>query len=223
MVDYLGRDEWGATAELGPLMARPALGVTFHQSVTTATASPAADMRTLERIGVARFRRFSYCFAIHPTGVIGVGAGLTIGAHTKGHNSTRIGVVVIKQDADPLTPAAFTAAVDLLRVLRPALVPRYTVDGHRDYKATACPSDVVYRRLAAIHAAALTPHPQPEDNMPTAEEIATALRPMIREEIRAEAGRVIGWTAAGIEATGTSIGDRIRDRAAHLNPYRRKK
>lgn len=157
------RGQWGATAPLGPAMTLPARGVTFHQSVTTATSNVAADMRTLERIGVQRFGRFSYCYAIHPTGVVGVGAGATVGAHTKGHNSTRFGVVFIKQDADPLTAAAEAAAVELVRHLTPSLVPAYTVDGHRDYKATACPSDAVYGRLGAIHAAARNPQPEVPD------------------------------------------------------------
>jgi N-acetylmuramoyl-L-alanine amidase len=165
--DLLTRAEWGATAKQGPAMRLPARGVTFHQTVTRATSDPAADMRTIERIGVQRFGRFSYCYAIHPSGVVGEGAGLTVGAHTAGHNSTRIGVVFIKMDDDPLTPAAETAAVNLLRWLAAtgALHQGYDTDGHRDYKATACPSDAIYDHIDAIHAAALAgptrPTPEP--------------------------------------------------------------
>lgn len=60
-MDIVSRARWGATAALGPAMRLPARELWLHHSVTTATGTPAADMRTIERIGVQRFGRFSYC------------------------------------------------------------------------------------------------------------------------------------------------------------------
>lgn len=60
-----------------------------------------------------------------------------------------------------------------------------------------------------------------EDDMPTTDEIVAALRPVIREEVRAEVGKAIGWVRAFAEALGHT-GQRLADRAAHLNPARKK-
>lgn len=65
------------------------------------------------------------------------------------------------------------------------------------------------------------PQPQPEDDMPTAKEIAEALRPVVREEV----GKAIGWTRAVAESPNVADTDsqsqRLKDRAAHLNPERK--
>ena len=69
--------------------------------------------------------------------------------------------------------------------------------------------------------ATTNPQPQPEDDMPTAKEIAEALRPVVREEV----GRAIGWTRAVAESPNVADTDsqsqRLKDRAAHLNPERK--
>ena len=78
-----------------------------------------------------------------------------------------------------------------------------------------------------IHPASLPggttkPNPAPpEDDMPTAEEIAEALRPIVAEEV----GKAIGWTRAVAENPERADTDpqsqRLADRAAHLNPERK--
>lgn len=69
--------------------------------------------------------------------------------------------------------------------------------------------------------ATTNPQPQPEDDMPTAKEIAEALRPVVREEV----GKAIGWTRAVAESPNVADTDsqsqRLKDRAAHLNPERK--
>lgn len=176
----LQRSEWGATAQLGPNMHLPAKGATIHQSVTIAdddhsleaTADVANDMRELEAIGVSRFGRFSYSFAIHPSGVVGIGAGFTVGAHTKDHNSTSFGIVFIGRfNEAPPTPEALAACVELLAWLRSTgkLVDGYYLDGHRDHKATECPGPKLYPLIQGIHAQALgnpNPHPEEDDMTP---------------------------------------------------------
>lgn len=162
----LEREAWGATAPLGPRLTSGIPGVYFHHSVTRPTGDPVADMRTLEAIGVDRFGIFSYCYVVFPDGTIGIGAGLTRGAHTAGLNSTRIGIVFVGDfTTDVPTPAALAAGAELLAHLGQigALAHGYTVNGHRDQKATACPGDNLYPLLGAIHAAAL--HPPLEDDM----------------------------------------------------------
>ncbi len=69
--------------------------------------------------------------------------------------------------------------------------------------------------------ATTNPQPQPEVDMPTAKEIAEALRPVVREEV----GKAIGWTRAVAESPNVADTDsqsqRLKDRAAHLDPERK--
>ena len=69
-----------------------------------------------------------------------------------------------------------------------------------------------------LEGAGATPKPPAqEDDMPTAEEI--------REIVREEVGRAIGWTRAVAESPNVADTDsqsqRLKDRAAHLNPERK--
>lgn len=157
-MDFLTRPEWGARLALGPPMRLPAQGIHVHHTVTTPTSDPAADMRTLERIGGQRFGRFSYSWALHPVGAVGEGAGLTIGAHTAGWNSTSFGIAFIgNYQHDQLTGAQIEAFRHLRRHLLDAghLAPGHWVEPHGHRAATACPgrhitTPTVWAQLLAL-------------------------------------------------------------------------
>lgn len=165
----LERSQWGATQPpSGGNMPLPAEGVTFHHTVTIATddhdlyatADVAHDARVIEQVGIQRrLGGFPYSFSIHPSGVVVVGAGFTIGAHTKGSNSTRFGISFIGNlSTSAPTPEALEAASEVLAWLEETgrLVHGYDVDGHRNHKATECPGNQLYTQLGAIHARALS-------------------------------------------------------------------
>lgn len=166
-MDIRSRSWWGATAPVGPPMRLPAAEMWLHHSVTPLTADPAKDMRTIERIGVERFGRFSYSWAYHrPSRSLLEGAGNTVGAHTAGRNSTSLGLVLIgNYDTAQLDDIAVTDLREAIRWLqdtgrlRPGVYP---TGGHRDLKQTACPGGHAYARLADLRQPSSTP-PEEDD------------------------------------------------------------
>jgi hypothetical protein len=153
----LTRAEWGATAPLSTqLVAIPVTRVFLHHSVTTATADVAADMRDIEAIGVQRFGRFSYSFCGHPNGTVAEGAGLTVGAHTSGYNSTSFGFCLIgNYEGDVPTDAQIAAFGQWWRDLVALgwIHPEAELIPHRHVKATACPGAQTIARFDEFVAA----------------------------------------------------------------------
>lgn len=91
------RDLWGATVPLSEHLVRhPVSRVFFHHTASRVTHNSDVDIRVVERIGRNRFGRMSYSWLVHP-GFDGVyeGAGLSIGAHTAGNNSSSFGIACV--------------------------------------------------------------------------------------------------------------------------------
>lgn len=197
------RHEWGGRAPLGPPMTLPVGEANLHHSVSQLTSDPLADMRAIERIGIERFGRFSYSFAYHrPSRALLVGAGDTIGAHTAGRNSRSLGLVLIGNF--DITPLDDTAVADLGAALRwlvhtGRLRPDFTLKGHRDWKATACPGRHAYARLGDIRAAY---HAQ-EDDMDG---------PTLEKHVDAAVRRVLNDSRQGARPW-------VTDRVAHAHNY----
>lgn len=147
----IGREEWGCRKVPSKQMSLPAREVWLHHSVTSVSDDPMKDMRAVETIGLQRFGHISYSYCFHPSGVVLVGAGLQVGAHTAGRNSTSFGLCLIgnyEERAVTLEQKMAVRAVIAILIeqghLRPGIYPS---GGHRDLKATACPGDRAYAVL----------------------------------------------------------------------------
>lgn len=152
----ISRSAWGANPASLPAssMRLPATEVWIHHSVTAVTDNPAADMRSIERIGLSRFGQFSYSYIIHPhDGEILEGCGLRRGAHTAQRNSTSFGICWAG-NYDTRAPKAqqIAATRRLIADLKAAghLVAGAPIRGHRDVFATACPGAKLYAILDTI-------------------------------------------------------------------------
>lgn len=142
-------------------MVLPAREVWLHHSVTKVTADPLADMRAIDAIGIQRFGHVSYSWCFHPDGTVLEGAGLRVGAHTAGRNSTSFGFALIgdytRRNITPAQADAVRAMIAQLiktRSLRPGTYP---TGGHRDLKATACPGDRAYALLPGLRVPWIAP------------------------------------------------------------------
>lgn len=92
------------------------------------------------------FSDIGYHYIIHLNGSISYGRSIyTNGAHTKGHNSSSLGVCYIggcdsKMDAkDTRTCEQIDSLNDLLKTLK-RLHPGAIIYGHRDFSTKDCPS-----------------------------------------------------------------------------------
>ena len=165
---YLSRDQWGATAPLQGKMTLPAVGVHLHHSVTNpdddsvyeSTEDVAKDMREIERIGKQRFGIFSYSYCGHPSGVVGEGAGISVGAHTAGYNSTTFGYCLIgNYEQAHVTDIQIKAFQEwwwqMIRI--GVLKTSAYLYPHRHRKATACPGAHTMERWNSFYYATLQP------------------------------------------------------------------
>jgi len=151
-VRIVSRAEWGSAGKVpAAKMVLPARELVLHHTVTPVSANAYADMRAVERAGIARFGHISYSFCIHPDGTILEGCGTRVGAHTAGRNSTAFGVALIGNYEDR---AVKVQQLDAIRWLIADLIARsllrsgtYPTSGHRDLVQTACPGTSAYRLL----------------------------------------------------------------------------
>lgn len=155
----LNRPDWRFDGPLGPTLTLPVPELWCHHTVTEPTADPAADMRKLERIGKQRFGRLSYSWAVHPNGTILQGQDTHVGAHTKGRNSTSMGIACIgNYESDQPTRAMIESLAALLAFIDDSgRGPRRFTGGHRDAPrkegegSTACPGRHLHAAIDDIN------------------------------------------------------------------------
>lgn len=179
----------------------------------------------------------AYSFFVTFDGTVFEGRGWgRSGAHTEGRNSTAAGVCLQGHgDIQKATEAQWAAVAWLIGegIRLGKLTPRPKASGHRDYsqKGKTCPGNLIYpqipNRLANI-AGPTTPEPPKGPLMALSDKEQTELLEKVRE-IHGDSGSIRGFIEAVLEAAekvnalffGTGA-RRLRDRAGHLNPYRKK-
>lgn len=164
-MSIISRSRWGARYGTG--FGSRSVGRLNKYLHHTVTASPGANatlaqdvaaVRSVERIGQARFKGgISYSFVIPKSGRIFEGCPVgRIGSHTGGHNTTSVGIALIgNYENDAPTKKQIAALVWLLieGVKRGWWRQPILTGGHRDTKATACPGRKAYAEIPAINRA----------------------------------------------------------------------
>lgn len=173
-MNIITRQQWGARNHNGvhkngqPLRRKlPASEIWLHHSVTLAPdlVPPFNDddaaIRRLDDIGEQRFKAgISYTFATTPVGRVYEGHSVDrVGAHTAGHNTIGIAIVLVgNYDTRRPTDAQITAIAELLVWLhRTGKATRHTLTGghrHASGNATGCPGDAGAAAIKTINARA---------------------------------------------------------------------
>lgn len=179
MTTFVSRADWGHTGDRGGY-AIPGSQVDKLVCHHTPHQDPATYAQAIEELHqVLTGHLFNgwgdggYSWLVWHSFAFEMRGYLRTGAHAPGANSTSIGIAFL-MDGRYRTPTAteWQSARDVMAygVEHGYCVPSYTVSGHRDHVATACPGDLTYSRLGdywstpIIHPAAPTPKPpEPEE------------------------------------------------------------
>ena len=112
-------------------------GIALHHM-----AHPNADIKTVEGWHINQgYNAIGYNFWVGFDGTIYEGRGLTLGAHTLGHNETTIGIGFQGDySKDVVMPVEqFNAGIDIISFVKAKVPSIVKIGGHKDYMATACP------------------------------------------------------------------------------------
>ncbi|OGS14397.1 MAG: hypothetical protein A2234_11125 [Elusimicrobia bacterium RIFOXYA2_FULL_58_8] len=108
-----------------------------------------------------------YHFLIDPLGNIFEGRPLNVvGAHTKGHNTSNVGISMMGSFHPPASHLLTAAAVNSFAPVGTYLKDTYTVNkssfyAHRDLQKTDCPGDDLYPKMETLRGLIFDPRPLP--------------------------------------------------------------
>lgn len=186
-VRIVSRSEWGATPWAGPepylapLGTRREFFVHYHGGPVAAGADRGVRMcREVERIHLANgWSGTGYNFMVGQDGIIHEGRGWgRVGAHCPGHNRTGLGVYVAIGGTQRPTASALAAVRALYDEACQRTGRQLTKTWHGAHYATdCCGPHLIPWVKAGMPAPSLLNKPPtpPEDDMPTAREVADAL------------------------------------------------
>jgi hypothetical protein len=180
MARYVTRVDWRAKAAttITP-MALPAQGVIVHHSVGNPSTPIEQAMRDIQHLHQVRNGWFDFAYQeavdVHGNAAEGRGFNVRSGATGRPWDGTHLTICALGNfdttaPSDPLVNALVNRIVAAARDGK--LVQGFTITGHRDHNATACPGRFLHARLPEIRrrvATHLTSPPTPtpisEDDM----------------------------------------------------------
>lgn len=162
---FHSRASWRAQPPTHPLSPDPLpWRVTLHHTDGRYTASLAESLEETRFIqdfhqSGRKWSDIAYHFVVDPLGNIIEARPLeTLGAHTLNNNEGNVGIVLLGTYHPPKNQQPTPAQLASLGVLGRFLVKRFGLEGsslkgHRDYKQTDCPGDLVYPKLPELRRA----------------------------------------------------------------------
>ncbi len=159
------RAAWGALPPTFPLSPDPLpWRVTLHHTDGRYTANLSESLEETRFIqdlhqNGRKWSDIAYHFVVDPLGHIIAGRPLeTLGAHTLNNNEGNMGIVLLGTYHPPKNHQPTPAQLAAVGMLGRYLVKRFGLEGsslkgHRDYKQTGCPGDLVYPKLPELRRA----------------------------------------------------------------------
>jgi hypothetical protein len=156
---HLSRSDWGAKpAKSTTPMARPVSKAFVHHSVTDARTPPAQAARNIQRMHQndpkTPYSDIAYQELVSIDGTTLDGRGLSVqGGATKGHNSSSLSWCLLGNfDTERPTGSMLEALAQrlALAVTEGRLTRDFTLLGHRDANATACPGRHTMPHLTSV-------------------------------------------------------------------------
>jgi hypothetical protein len=177
------RSDWGArTTRCSSGLGSPyRMSIHHTETPTSDSVSPQARLRSIQNyhMNTRGWCDIGYHYLMSRDGRLWQGrAGHLMGAHTGGANSGNIGIAVMgSHGSTAITSEQTDKVAGLIRGLADdngISIDRNAIKGHRQYKSTSCPGNVLYGQLDDIVDAAQgtsTPPPPP----PPIDETVTVL------------------------------------------------
>ena len=146
-MNIVGRAEWGAKPAVGVtnlVPSRVMLCVLHHTTGTYAGPQTVRNIQAFHMGPTRKWADIAYSFLVAPDGTIYEGRGWgKQGAHTKGYNSSSVGIAFIGDGRLPV-PAPALASIAWLGSEADRRFGTLRRVGHRDVGSTVCPGDALH-------------------------------------------------------------------------------
>ena len=146
-MNIIGRAEWGAKPAVGVtnlVPSRVMLCVLHHTTGTYAGPQTVRNIQAFHQGPTRKWADIAYSFLVAPDGTIFEGRGWgKQGAHTKGYNSSSVGIAFIGDGRLPV-PAPALASIAWLGSEADRRFGTLRRVGHRDVGSTVCPGDALH-------------------------------------------------------------------------------
>ena len=147
-MNIVGRAEWGAKPAVGVtnlVPSRVALCVLHHTTGTySGSGQTVRNIQAFHQGPTRKWADIAYSFLVAPDGTIYEGRGWgKQGAHTKGYNSSSVGIAFIGDGRLPV-PAPALASIAWLGSEADRRFGTLRRVGHRDVGSTVCPGDALH-------------------------------------------------------------------------------
>ena len=146
-MNIVGRAEWGAKPAVGVtnlVPSRVGMCVLHHTTGTYAGVQTVRNIQAFHQGPTRKWADIAYSFLVAPDGTIFEGRGWgKQGAHTKGYNSSSVGIAFIGDGRLPV-PAPALASIAWLGSEADRRFGTLRRVGHRDVGSTVCPGDALH-------------------------------------------------------------------------------
>ena len=175
-MNIITRGEWGAKPAVGVtnlVPSRVALCVLHHTTGTySGSGQTVRNIQAFHQGPTRKWADIAYSFLVAPDGTIFEGRGWgKQGAHTKGYNSSSVGIAFIGDGRLPV-PAPALASIAWLGSEADRRFGTLRRVGHRDVGSTVCPGDALHGRWmsgAAVTVPDVVSAPEPPVRVVTPE------------------------------------------------------